>query len=97
MESNRQIRRAQKQQARIHNDKLESLLQHFFRFLDRKPQPSDEQVRIEFCKSELKWKQYCTQNRLGTRTSMLFNAKVAYEWERKYVRKNKPTESETPK
>ena len=81
-------RRAQKNEARKHHDKLESLLSRFFRFLDKQPKPSDEEVRVEFCKTESEWKRYCAHNRLGTRPSMLFNAKVAYEWERKYVKKS---------
>lgn len=93
MKPDKKQRRASAQ----HDAKLESLLKSFFRFLDKKPKPTDEQVRIEFCKSELNWRQYCAQNRLGIRQAMLFNAKVAYEWERHYVQKNKQTKSETLK
>lgn len=93
MKPNRHQRRA----ALSHDAKLESLLKHFFKFLSKQPQPSNEQVRIEFCKSELAWKQYCTQHRLGIRQSMLFNAKVAYEWERHHVQRNNSTENKTPK
>jgi hypothetical protein len=74
--------------AKKHKKKLNTILTQFFAFLDRKPQPSNEEVRSEFKKREFEWKAYCIHNSLDIRTSMMFNAKVSYEWERKYVRKN---------
>lgn len=76
--------------AKRHKKKLAELLDEFFSLLDRKPKPSDEEVRTGFQRCELAWKTYCIKNRLDIRTSLLFNMKVSYEWERKYVKKSKP-------
>lgn len=85
----KKISHKERKVAEKHNKELNRLLQKFFRFLDKQPKPSDQEVRIEFIRSELAWKQYCSQNNLGIRTSMLFNAKVSYEWEKKYMSKKK--------
>lgn len=58
-----------------------------FAFLDKTPKPSDEEVRSEFQRREFEWKLYCLTNALSVQTSLMFNAKVSYEWERKYARK----------
>lgn len=70
-----------------HKKKLKAASSAFFAFLDKKPKPTDEAVRSEFIRRELEWKAYCVRQHLDIRTSMMFNAKVAYEWERKYVKK----------
>ncbi len=88
-EKKKKVSYKERKAAEKHNKELSRLLQRFFRFLDKKPKPSDQEVRIEFVKSEMAWKQYCSQHSLGFRTSMLFNAKVAYEWNRKYMRRQK--------
>lgn len=80
-------RQVSKKEAKKHNAKLNSLLKGFFAFLDRQPKPTPEEVRTEFQRAEASWKVYCITNRLDQRTSLLFNAKVSYEWERKYVEK----------
>lgn len=80
-------RQVPKKEAKKHNAKLNSLLKEFFAFLDRQPKPTAEEVRTEFQRAETSWKVYCITNRLDVRTSLLFNAKVSYEWERKYVEK----------
>ncbi len=77
-----------KSASKKHEKKLKAILASFFAFLDKKPKPSDEEVRTEFKKSEMDWKAYCVQNKLDIRTSLMFNAKVSYEWERKYVKKS---------
>lgn len=76
--------------AKRHKKKLAELLNEFFDLLDRQPKPSTEEVRTGFQRCELAWKMYCLNNHLDIRTSLLFNMKVSYEWERKYVKKNKP-------
>ena len=73
--------------AKHHNKVLVELLRRFYRFLDKKPKPSNEEVRSEFRKHEMAWKMYCVNNNLGIKTSLLFNARVSYQWEHKYVRK----------
>lgn len=77
-----------KSAAKKHDQKLTSLLSKFFSFLSRKPKPTNEEIRTEFQRTELEWKAYCVQHRLDIRTSMMFNAKVAYEWERKSTTTN---------
>lgn len=73
--------------AKKHKNKLKSILSGFFCFLERKPKPSDEEVRSEFQRREIEWKAYCIQNNLDIRTSMMFNAKVSYEWELRRTQK----------
>lgn len=73
--------------AKRHDRKLKSLLFTFFDFLNKKPKPSDEEVRSEFLKREMAWKTYCILNHLDIRTSLMFNAKVSYEWESKFAQK----------
>lgn len=87
MSQTNHYRQVSKKEAKKHNAKLNSLLKEFFAFLDRQPKPTEEEVRTEFRRAETSWKVYCIQNRLDIRTSLLFNAKVSYEWERKYVEK----------
>lgn len=79
---------ADKQDTKKHNKKLNDLLSAFFSFLSRSPKPSDEEIRTEFQHKEADWKLYCIQHKLDIRTSMLFNAKVSYEWERKQVKES---------
>lgn len=86
-EKKKKVSYKERKAAEKHNKELNRLLQRFFRFLDKKPKPSDQEIRIEFVKSEMAWKYYCFQHSLGFRTSMLFNARVACEWERKYMRR----------
>lgn len=73
--------------SRKHETKLKALLSGFFGFLKGTPKPTDNEVRSEFQKCEQEWKIYCLQNHLDVRTSLLFNAKVSYEWERSRVQK----------
>lgn len=84
-----QHKRIDKGVAKKHQRKLNTLLYGFFRLLDKRPKPTDEEVRAEFIKRETDWKAYCILNHLDVRTSLLFNAKVSYEWERKYVKNKK--------
>ena len=80
-------RKAGRKIAAIHNKKLNELLNEFFGLLDRQPKPSDEEVRSAFKKQETTWKVYCDMNSLDLKASLLFNARVAYEWERKYTKR----------
>lgn len=73
--------------AKKHTKKLNTILSQFFAFLDKTPKPSGEEVRSEFQRREFEWKLYCLTNALSVQTSLMFNAKVSYEWERKYARK----------
>lgn len=75
-----------KRAAKKHERKLKTILSAFFDFLSKKPKPADEEVRTEFQCREIEWKAYCLQNHLDIRTSLMFNAKVSYEWERKYIK-----------
>ncbi len=75
-----------KSAAKRHGRKLKSDLSAFFDFLSKKPKPSDEEIRSEFKKRELDWKAYCVQNKLGIRASLMFNAKVSYEWGQKRIK-----------
>lgn len=77
---------ADKSATKRHSKKLKAILSAFFGFLSQTPKPSDKEVRTEFQQREMEWKAYCVQNGLDIRTSMMFNAKVAYEWERKYTK-----------
>lgn len=76
-----------KSAAKKHSKQLNVLLNGFFGFLERKPKPTDEEVRAEFQHKEMEWKAYCAFNNLDIRTSLLFNAKVSYEWERRFVKR----------
>lgn len=75
-----------KSAAKKHDKKLRAVLSAFLDYLARQPRPSDEEVRAEFQRREIEWKTYCIQHKLDVRTSMMFNAKVAYEWGRKRVK-----------
>lgn len=75
-----------KSASKKHEKKLKTLLTSFWAFIDKQPKPSDGEVRAEFQKSEMDWKAYCIQNKLDIRTSLMFNAKVSYEWEHRYVK-----------
>lgn len=86
MENKRKLT-VDKSAAKKHEKQLNALLSGFFRFLDKKPKPTDEEVRAEFQRKEMEWKTYCAFNNLDIRTSLLFNAKVSYEWEQRYVKR----------
>ncbi len=86
MEENKTIQQIEKGLAKQHGNHLQGLVNSFCHFLDRKPQPSKEDVREKFVKTEMDWKAYCVIHNLGIRASMMFNAKIAYEWETRYVK-----------
>ena len=75
-----------KSAAKKHEKKLRTLLSAFFGFLGKKPKPTDEEVRTELQRRETEWQIYCIQNNLDIRTSLMFNAKVSYEWERNRIK-----------
>lgn len=75
-----------KNAAKKHEKKLRALLSAFFGFLGKKPKPTDEEVRTELQRREIEWQIYCIQNNLDIRTSLMFNAKVSYEWERNRIK-----------
>lgn len=79
--------------AKQHERKLKTILSAFFGFLSRKPKPTDEEVRAEFQRREVEWKTYCLQNKLDIRSSLMFNAKVAYEWEHNYIKDRTQTKN----
>ena len=85
MEENKTTQQIDKGLAKQHGYYLQNLVDRFCHFLDRKPQPSKEEVREKFVKTEMDWKVYCVKHNLGIRASMMFNAKIAYEWETRYA------------
>lgn len=77
---------------------LLTLYTTFIDFLERDPQPSNEDVRGLFVALDYKWRAYCADNKLSQQASLLFNREVAVEWNRR-MQPNQlsTTESRTPK
>ena len=59
MSKARRIRRQQERAVAQHVSVLGELLGRFYTFLEKKPKPSDDEVRSEFIRQEQKWKWYC--------------------------------------
>lgn len=72
-----------------HKKVLNRHLKEFYQFLDSKPKPSNEKVRVEFIRHESEWRLHCVTHGLGTRIADLFNADVSLAWEQKYAQQNK--------
>jgi hypothetical protein len=68
---------------------LGDLLMGFYDFLDRKPKPTDDEVRREFVRREQCWKRYCKGNGLTAEAAMMFNSEVAATWNKRYVQNEK--------
>ena len=88
MSKARRIRRQQERAVAQHVSVLGELLGRFYTFLEKKPKPSDDEVRSEFIRQEQKWKLYCLNNHLNPRASLLFNQEVAQSWKSRYAKQN---------
>ncbi len=75
----------EKELPKDHRKRLLKAVASFCQLLDRTPKPSTAEIRQAFAKTEMEWKVYCMKHNLGIRASMMFNAKIAYEWETRYV------------
>lgn len=93
MSKARRIRRQQERTAAKHLSMLGELLGRFYTFLEKTPQPSDDEVRSEFIRHEQTWKLYCYQNHLNPRASMLFNQEVAQSWKNRYAKQDSQTQN----
>lgn len=56
----------------------------FYAFLERSPQPSDQEVRETFIQKDQEWKSYCRQHQLNHNTSQWFNYEVGVSWRQRY-------------
>ena len=83
------IEQIEKGLAKKHGRYLQSLVYRFCQFLNRQTPPHREEIRKKFLDCEYEWKVYCVRHNLGIRASMMFNAKIAYEWETKYAKPQK--------
>ncbi len=93
MSKARRIKRQQERTVAKHLGVLGEVLGRFYTFLEKKPKPTDDEVRSEFIRSEQSWKQHCVKNHLNTRASLLFNQEVAQSWKNRYTTKNAPIQS----
>lgn len=93
MSKARRIKRQQERDFAKHMDYLGELLGRFYTFLERKPKPSDNEVRSEFIVYDKKWKSYCLHNQLNPRASLLFNQEVALSWKNRYAKQDIQTQN----
>lgn len=93
MKISRRQRRAQERASQKNFNVLAELLMGFYEFLERTPQPSDEEVREEFLTRERCWKRHCSNKQLSKQASLLFNQEVAQSWQRRYAKKNDSIEN----
>lgn len=73
-----------------HMGRLGEMLMSFYAFLEKKPQPADEEVREQFIKRNEQWKSYCTRHGLSREASYMFNNEVAISWKQRYTKQNEP-------
>lgn len=88
MSQQRRIRRQNQRQINKHFSKLGEMLTGFYCFLERKPQPTNEEVRSRFIKDEQEWKSYCRKHQLNSNTFNLFNYEVGKAWRTRYAASN---------
>lgn len=91
MSVNRRQRRQQERNASRHFDALGKLLMDFYEFLERKPQPSDEEVRRQFINHDQRWKNYCISHNLTAEISQLFKEEVSVSWKKRYSKPSSTT------
>lgn len=87
MSISRRQRRAQARTAQKHFDVLAGLLMKFYDFLERNPQPTDEEVRAKFIDYERRWKTYCSDMQLTKEAYLMFNQEVGLSWKSRYAKK----------
>lgn len=68
-----------------HLEVLNDLLGRFYTFLERKPQPTDQEVRQAFLDYKRKWITYCRKYELTSQIESLFIKEVALTWEKRYT------------
>ena len=83
--------RRRRRAADKHFSVLSELLMDFYRFLEKTPKPTDEEVRAEFKSRNGKWKRYCITNKLNDVASELFTKEVAASWRKRYTAAGKTT------
>lgn len=66
---------------------LTTLLTEFFNFLEKRPKPTDEEVRSKFKAYESRWVSHCSSRQLNPRASLLFNHEVARAWRERYAKR----------
>lgn len=93
MSAFRRSRRKQQTETAKHLAKLSDILGEFYTFLEKKPQPSDEEVRSEFIRQENRWKRYCVVHKLSGQASLMFNREVSEAWHNRYGVKNEKVEN----
>ena len=89
------IARRRRRAAEKHFDVLSELVMGFYGFLEKKPKPTDEEVRAEFITRSKKWKNYCKIQRLNRVASDLFTKEVATSWRNRYAKAPSSTEKQT--
>lgn len=85
MSITRRIKRAQERDSQKHFSVFGDILMGFYEFLEKKPKPTDEEVRTEFIEREERWKRYCKTHKLTEEASLLFNKEVAISWKERYA------------
>lgn len=70
---------------------LGDLLAHFYRFLAKQPQPTDDEVRAEFIRCRTLWSNFSVKHGLSEKTRQEFTRQVSLVWHRE----ENTTENET--
>lgn len=94
MSIKRRTNRAREREAQKHFNVFGDILMGFYEFLEKRPKPSDQEVREEFIARESRWKRYCDIHKLSTEASLMFNKEVSVSWQKRYTM---PQESKTAK
>lgn len=83
MSEARRIRRIEKRRAGKHLAALASLIELFYKFMEREPQPTEEGVRQNYKDLNHRWKAYCYKNELSKEARILFEQEISAIWELK--------------
>ena len=93
MSNARRTRRQKERTVTKHMTVLGELLGRFYTFLEKQPQPSDDEVRAEFSRYDKVWRQHCLRHQLSPQASLLFNQEVALSWKNRYAKQDTQTQN----
>ena len=74
-------------------DKCQELLTEFCDFLDKRPKPPDDEVRLKFLSLQNRWRKYCAVRKLTDKATLMFNKEVAIKWWTVYAIKKEKSEN----